>query len=124
MPRVTGQELIDYIKSHPGESKTEIAWACGYYVEKGPDEVSYRYSDLQNAIIQAQGLDFGKAVSGQAHGRRSSGVLTVGKTNSAIVVGKSYVSAAGAEPGDQFTVTESSDGRIVLEKRPALAAVA
>lgn len=122
MAKLTGKELIDYIKSHPGESKTEVAWACGYYVEKGPDEVSYRFTELQDAIIQAQGLNFGKAV--QARSRRSSGVLTVGKTNGAIVVGRSYVNAAGAEPGDQFAVAESSDGRIVLEKRPALAVVA
>ena len=124
MQRLTGEALIEYIKTHPDQSKTDVAWATGYYVEKGPDEVSYRFSELQDAIIQAQGLSFGNAPKSKTGRRRGAGILSVGSASGALVVGRTYIEQAGGEPSDRFEVVSANDGEIVLRKRPALAAVA
>jgi hypothetical protein len=124
MAKLTGQELIDFVRENPDMDKSELVERCGYFVEREDQTISLRFTDFYEALSAAHGTPVaGGGVKGSGK-RRGAGILSVGKTNGAIVVGSSYVSAAGGTAGDQFTVETATDGQIVLKKARALAAVA
>ena len=123
MSKLTGQELIEFVRDNPDMDKSELVERSGYFTEKDDETISLRYTEFYEALSAAHGTPVTKNGKGTGK-RRGAGILSVGKSNGAIVVGSCYVTAAGGAAGDQFTVDSASDGQIVLKKTRALAAVA
>jgi len=124
MARLEGQELIEFVKANPDMDKAELVERAGYFLDKDDETISLQYTAFYEALSAAHGTPVGKGGKAAGGKRRGVGILSVGKTNGALVIGPSYVGAAGGEAGDQFQVVKATEGELILRKRPALAAVA
>lgn len=101
---LVGDELIQMIKNS-NLSKTELAAACGYTIEKEDGKSSISLVAFQNAIIEAQGLSISKKGPG---GRRLRYESTV-QGNGNLIVGSAYIKEMGLTPGSVMSIKVDED---------------
>ncbi len=99
---LTGNALLQKVKTLVTLSKTQKAKACGYYtVTKGGVERVKLLAFLQ-ALLKAEGIALdGQAVEHDREGRRASDRLTV-HANGHLVIGTASTQRMGLQPGDTF----------------------
>ncbi|MBD2037647.1 AbrB family transcriptional regulator [Leptolyngbya sp. FACHB-321] len=101
---LTGEALLQKVKTLDTLSKEQKAKACGYYtVTKGGVE---RVNMLQflNALIEADGIELnGKAASDGRAGRSASYRLSV-QANGNLLIGVAYTRQMALKPGDEFAL--------------------
>jgi len=99
---LTGEALLQKVKTLDTLSKEQKAKACGYYtVTKGGVE---RVSMMQflNALLEADGIELdGKAASDGRAGRSASYRLSV-QANGNLLIGAAYTKQMALQPGDEF----------------------
>jgi len=98
---LTGSELLAKIKQCEGVSKTEMARACGYIVEKDGKQ-RIKFAEFYAALLEAKGIDLGNGPS-DAKGRKLSYRAKV-QFNGKLSVGEGYLRQMGMEPGDEFEI--------------------
>jgi len=99
---LTGDALLEKVKTLATLSKTQKAKACGYYtVTKGGVERVNLLQFLQ-ALLEAEGIALdGPAAEREREGRRASYRLTV-HANGHLVIGSASTQRMGLQPGDTF----------------------
>lgn len=110
--RLTGTDLLKVIKERKGQSKTEIAKACGYIMTTANGDERCQFTAFYLAVAEANGFDFTDGANPNGPGRTlsySAQVLTTG----AILIGPRYVQALGLEPGDRVSIATKT-GKISL----------
>jgi hypothetical protein len=106
------QELLDLVKAMPNASKSELVRAAGYFSMKKDGTERLNFTAFYDSLLQAKGVVFGETA--KPPGRSLSYVASV-QFNGNLMVGKSYISQLGAEPGDQYKVVISrANGTIRL----------
>lgn len=104
MEPLVGQELINRIKELGHLTPREQAAACGYVTPKGRVNLHAFYQ----AALAAKGLGAQAKRMG-----RTPGFTTKVQTTGSLVLGRTYITQVGAEPGTQFGI-EVKRNRIVL----------
>ncbi len=101
---LTGEALLQKVKTLDTLSKEQKAKACGYYtVTKGGVE---RVNMLQflNALIEADDIELdGKAASDGRAGRSASYRISV-QANGNLLIGVAYTKQMALQPGDKFAL--------------------
>ena len=118
-----GSELLAKVKELAGQSKTDIARACGYVATKKDGSERVLFSAYYEAIIEAKGVDLGTPAP-KASGRKGkapSYKATIAKTGTC-PVGGAYTSQAGWGPGDEVAIDVNGD--TITLKRVAVAKAA
>jgi hypothetical protein len=110
---LTGQELIDKVRSMDGASKTELTRACGYVTTRKDGQERLNFTGFYEAFLVAKGEKFGDAAAAGKAGRRLSFVTTT-QFNGNLLVGKAYMAQLEAKPGDAYAIKLLSSGRILL----------
>ncbi len=99
---LTGEALLQKVKTLATLSKTQKAKACGYYtVTKGGGE---RVNLLQfmQALIEAEGIALDKPVAERGRdGRRARYRIAV-QANGNLLIGAAYTEHMALQPGDTF----------------------
>lgn len=104
-----GQELIDFVKSHPELSKSQLARKAGYTSESKDGKVKVQVQAFYANLVEAQGLYIKGTEPGHTV-RREAGYQTTVHKSGILLVGKSYTIEFGAEPGDVFGIEVREDG--------------
>jgi hypothetical protein len=110
---LTGQELIDKVRSMDGASKTELTRACGYVTTRKDGQERLNFTGFYEAFLVAKGEKFGDAPAAGKAGRRLSFVTTT-QFNGNLLVGKAYMAQLEAKPGDAYAIKLLASGRILL----------
>lgn len=117
--RLTGKDLLAKIRElGPNTPRDEVALATGYFsVKKAegdePERISFAYTALYEATLDAKGMGFAPASTGGA-GRKASYEAVVQKSGN-LTISKAYTEPHGAEPGHVFKITLKENGGFSLD---------
>jgi hypothetical protein len=102
---LTGEALLEKVKSLGNLSKEEKARACGYYTvtKNGVERVNMM--KFLNALIDAEGIKLDSTVNGHGRGGRSASYRISVQSNGNLLIGSAYTKKMGLEPGDEFEIT-------------------
>lgn len=110
-----GAELLAKVAALAGQSKSDIARACGYVATKKDGSERILFSAYYEAIIEAKGVDLGTpAKAAPKRDKAPSYKATVSKAGTC-PVGAAYISEAGFGPGDTLGLVVSP-GSITIER--------
>lgn len=111
-----GQELLAKVAELSGQSKTDIARACGYVTTKKDGSERVLFSAYYEAIIEAKGVDLGAPApkAKASRGKAPSYKAKIANTGTC-PVGGAYTSQAGWGPGDEIGITVVGE-TITLER--------
>ncbi|MBD2075894.1 AbrB family transcriptional regulator [Phormidium sp. FACHB-592] len=99
---LTGEALLQKVKTLATLSKTQKAKACGYYaVTKGGVERVNLVQFLQ-ALIEAEGIALDKPVAERGRDRRSARYRISVQANGNLLLGVAYTKQMALQPGDEF----------------------
>jgi hypothetical protein len=107
---LTGQTLLDTVKSMETATKAELCEATGYVSTNSEGKTSYLWTTLQTALIEAAGIDLPVSRGG---GPRAS-YTTQTLTNGHVVVGRCYASLLGAQKGDRWDIEVDETNREIV----------
>lgn len=99
---LTGEALLQKVKTLATLSKTQKAKACGYYtVTKGGGE---RVNLLQflKALLEAEGIALDEPAAGRGRDGRSARYRIAVQANGNLLIGTAYTQQMGLQPGDTF----------------------
>jgi hypothetical protein len=118
-----GSELLAKVAELSGQSKTDIARACGYVATKKDGSERVLFSAYYEAIIEAKGVDLGTPApkAKASRGKAPSYKAKIAKTGT-LPVGGAYTSQAGWNPGDEVIIDVNGD--TITLKRTAVAQAA
>jgi hypothetical protein len=102
---LTGEELLEKVKSLGNASKDEKAKACGYYTKTKNGIERVNMMKFLNALIDAEGIRLDSTSSGTGRGGRSASYKISVQSNGNLLIGAAYTSKMGLEPGDEFEIT-------------------
>jgi hypothetical protein len=102
---LTGEELLEKVKSLGTASKDEKAKACGYYTKTKNGIERVNMMKFLNALIDAEGIRLDSTSSGTGRGGRSASYKISVQSNGNLLIGAAYTSKMGLEPGDEFEIT-------------------
>lgn len=110
---LVGKELLDHAIENEDMNQTELARTAGYLREtkKGKEQVLVK--QFYNALLAAKGLEI---AVGKAPGKVARYQTTVHKSG-VILLGKTYSSKFGMQPGDELDILIEDDA-IRLVPRP------
>ena len=127
MAKLTGDALLEFVRSKDGTDRDAVIKEAGYCVMRGGRESLQRTLFFQ-ALCAAQGTSLGNTLPKPGKGRAPTYLLKVGKNGQVPVTG-AYTSQINVKPGDYLKVFVD-DGALVLEPQdpvtpePATAGVA
>lgn len=115
-----GSELLAKVKELAGQSKTDIARACGYVATRKDGSERILFSAYYEAIIEAKGVDLGTPApkAKASRGKAPSYKAKIAKTGT-VPIGGAYTSQAGWGPGDEIVIDVNGD--TITLKRTAIA---
>lgn len=112
MAKLTGDALLEFVRSKDGTDRDEVIKEAGYCVMRGGRESLQRTQFFQ-ALCAAQGTSLGNTLPKPGKGRAPTYRLKVG-TNGQVPVTGAYTSQINVKPGDYLKVFVD-DGALVLE---------
>ncbi|MBW4696035.1 MAG: AbrB family transcriptional regulator [Lyngbya sp. HA4199-MV5] len=99
---LTGEALLQKVKTLATLSKTQKAKACGYYtVTKGGGERVNLLQFLQ-ALVEAEGIALDKPAVERGRDGRSARYQIAVQANGHLLIGTAYTQQMGLQPGDTF----------------------
>jgi hypothetical protein len=99
---LTGEALLQKVKTLATLSKTQKAKACGYYtVTKGGGERVNLLQFLQ-ALIEAEGIALDGTATERGRDGRSAGYRIAVQANGNLLIGTAYTQQMALQPGDAF----------------------
>ncbi|PSB24408.1 AbrB family transcriptional regulator [Stenomitos frigidus] len=99
---LTGEALLQKVKTLATLSKTQKAKACGYYtVTKGGVERVNLLQFLQ-ALIEAEGIILDKPAAERGRDGRSARYRIAVQANGNLLIGTAYTQQMRLQPGDAF----------------------
>ena len=111
MAKLTGDALLELVRSKDGTDRDEVIKAAGYSVMRGGRESLQRTQFFQ-ALLAAQGTSLGNTLP-KTGGRAPTYRLKVGKAGQ-VPVTSAYTSQINVQPGDYLKIYVD-DGALVLE---------
>ena len=108
MVRLTGQQLLEFLRDNPSMSRDEAIKATGY-VKVKKDRPGLLRSEFYQALAQAQGIPLGPPVGRK---RQPTGRLKV-TSKGTLPVGAPYTRMLCLEIGD-YDHAVYEDGRLIL----------
>jgi hypothetical protein len=102
---LTGEELLEKVKSLGTASKEEKAKACGYYTKTKNGIERVNMMKFLNALIDAEGIRLDSTSNGTGKGGRSASYKISVQSNKNLLIGSAYTSKMGLKPGDEFEIT-------------------
>ena len=114
MAKLTGDALLEFVRSKDGTDRDVVIKGAGYCVMRGGRESLQRTQFFQ-ALCAAQGTSLGNILPKPGKGRAPTYELKVG-TNGQVPVSGAYTSQIGVKPGDILKVFVD-DGALVLEPK-------
>lgn len=108
--KLQGAELLAKLKTMGNVGKSQKAHACGYYSYKKDGSIRYNYTQLYQAIAEANGVDLKPKKTGKRSLAYRAAVLTTG----AVLIGARYVQELGLQAGDQVAISRRG-GKLVLD---------
>jgi hypothetical protein len=99
---LTGEALLQKVKTLATLSKTQKAKACGYYtVTKGGGERVNLLQFLQ-ALIEAEGIALDEPAAKRGRDGRSARYRIAVQANGQLLIGTAYTQQMALQPGDTF----------------------
>lgn len=102
---LTGEPLVEKVKTLGSLSKEEKARACGYSTttKKGVERVNMM--KFLNALIDAEGIALDSSGNGHGRGGRSASFRISVQSNGNLLIGAAYTKKMSLTPGDEFEIT-------------------
>ena len=100
---LTGSELLAKVKELGDVGKSEIVRSCGYVSTKKVGTERLNFTAFYEALLEAKGVELGKATTVGKGGRKLSYVATV-QGNGNLLIGKVYTAMLDLRPGDEFEI--------------------
>lgn len=101
---LTGEDLLEKVKSLGNASKEEKAKACGYYTKTKNGIERVNMMKFLNALIDAEGIKLDSTVNGVGRGGRSASYKISVQSNGNLLIGAAYTQKMGLLPGDEFEI--------------------
>ena len=96
-------DLISFVQANPGVSETDLARGAGYVRTTTTGKPQVLKKLFMANLLAAKGLKVGAEPS-RERGKTAQYVTTV-HTNGLMLLGRTYSSDAGFEPGDKLTIS-------------------
>ncbi len=100
---LTGSDLLAKVKELGDVGKSEIVRSCGYVSSKKDGSERLNFTAFYEALLEAKGVELGKATNVGKGGRKLSYVATV-QGNGNLLIGKAYTAMLDLQPGDEFEI--------------------
>ena len=100
---LTGSDLLAKVKELGDVGKSEIVRSCGYVSAKKDGSERLNFTAFYEALLEAKGVELGKATNVGKGGRKLSYVATV-QGNGNLLIGKAYTAMLDLQPGDEFEI--------------------
>lgn len=100
---LTGKALLQKVKELSHLPRRETAKRCGYYTVTKNDQTRVNLTDFYDAVLAAKGVPLDPEGTKDGRGREPTYRVSVHK-NGQIVIGATYTSAMGLNPGDEFEI--------------------
>jgi hypothetical protein len=102
---LTGEDLLQKVKSLGNLSKEEKAKQCGYYTVTKNGIVRVNMMKFLNALIDAEGIELDSTSNGQGRGGRTASHRIRVQSNGNLLIGSAYTKKMGLQEGDEFEIT-------------------
>ena len=100
---LTGADLLAKVKELGDISKSDLVRSCGYVSTKKDGTERLNFTAFYEALLAAQGVDFG-GTSQTGKGGRKLSFSTKIQFNGNLMVGKAYTGMLELKPGDEFEI--------------------
>jgi bifunctional DNA-binding transcriptional regulator/antitoxin component of YhaV-PrlF toxin-antitoxin module len=100
---LTGKELLKKVKELSKMPRRETAKRCGYFSDVKNGQVRVNLTAFYDAVLEAKGVPLDPERTKDGRGREATFRVSVHK-NGQIVIGSSYTTKMGLQPGDEFEI--------------------
>lgn len=120
MAKLTGSQLVEYVRENSGLPEKELAVGAGYFTTLADGSQQVNTKPFYQALTLASGLvepsTLGKNSSRLGGGRRLSYNVKTNDNSGNAVITAGYIRQIGGEPGDRLTIEVSREaGEIILK---------
>jgi len=98
-----GRALLQKVKELSQLPRRETALRCGYYSTSRNGQVRVNLTDFYDAVLEAKGIPLDPDGAKDGRGREPTYKVSVHR-NGQIVIGSTYTSEMGLQPGDEFEI--------------------
>lgn len=102
---LTGEELIEKVKTLGNLTKEEKAKECGYYTLTKSGVQRVNMMKFLNALIDAEGIELDGKLSKNGRGGRSASYRITVQSNGNLLIGSAYTKQMDLKPGDEFEIS-------------------
>lgn len=102
---LTGQELLEKVKTLGNLTKEEKAKECGYYTLTKGGVQRVNMMKFLNALIDAEGIELDGRQSKNGRGGRSASYRITVQSNGNLLIGSAYTKQMDLRPGDEFEIS-------------------
>ena len=128
MARLTGPELVEFVKANPNMDRSELIQEAGYFKEKKDGHVTVQTLQFFEALTEANKISVKKPASRSTNGNgktRAKGQVKTTKLGT-LPVSRAYLGQIGIGEGEyaKITVEDDNSGQpvaVVIEKAPVAA---
>ena len=110
--KLTGQELLDYIRDHKEDDLTAQIAGAGYVTNRNGIEGLQRQSFFL-AVAAAQGLELGQPAKGPGTGKKAGYRLKIGPQGT-IPIGPTYTKEMQWEPGSYVDIEKDGEALVIV----------
>jgi hypothetical protein len=102
---LTGEELLEKVKTLGNLTKEEKAKECGYYTLTKGGVQRVNMMKFLNALIDAEGIELDGRQSKNGRGGRSASYRITVQSNGNLLIGSAYTKQMDLRPGDEFEIS-------------------
>ncbi len=102
---LTGEELLEKVKTLGNLTKEEKAKECGYYTLTSGGIERVNMMKFLNALIDAEGIELDGRQSKNGRGGRSASYRITVQSNGNLLIGSAYTKQMDLKPGDEFEIS-------------------
>lgn len=102
---LTGQELLEKVKTLGHLSKEDKAKECGYYTLTRSGVQRVNMMKFLNALIDAEGIELDGRQNRNGRGGRSASYRITVQSNGNLLIGSAYTKQMDLKPGDEFEIS-------------------
>lgn len=102
---LTGEKLLDKVKTLGNLTKEEKAKECGYYTLTKSGVQRVNMMKFLNALIDAEGIELDGKLSKNGRGGRSASYRITVQSNGNLLIGSAYTKQMDLKPGDEFEIS-------------------
>ena len=99
---LTGEALLQKVKTLATLSKTQKAKACGYYTVTKSGVERVNLLQFLQALIEAEGITLDEPAAGRSRDGRSALYRIAVQANGNLLIGTAYTQQMALQPGDTF----------------------